>query len=90
METSGTVLVSALALFLTWSIALASSVVWLSSKFLALERAIGAHITFEDYEKAHAILVIRITQLERWALRLNGSVRVPFSNVSDRDYRVDE
>lgn len=84
----GTVLVAALALFLTWSVALVSTVWWLSSRFGALEKYINKHVPTTEYFQAHSILMMRVAALERWALRLNGSVKVNFAETSNPDYRA--
>ena len=87
MGINGAVLVAALALFLTWSGMLIGAAVWFFGRFLALERAINAHVPVTDYNRAHEVLVMRVSYLERWALRLNGTVKVDFADVSDPDYR---
>lgn len=85
----GTVILSALSLFLAWSAMLAGVLIWLWGKFEKLDRAIQKHVPIDDYMKAHEVLMHRVAYLERWALRLNGTVKVNFADVSDRDYRVE-
>ena len=85
----GTVILSALSLFLAWSAMLAGVLIWLWGKFDKLDKSIHKNVPAEDYSKAHAILMMRVTYLERWALRLNGTVKVNFAEHSDPDYRCD-
>ena len=75
----GMVILSALSLFLAWSAMLAGVLIWLWGKFEKLDKSIQAHVPVSDYSKAHEILMMRVTYLERWALRLNGTVKVNFA-----------
>jgi hypothetical protein len=85
MGIDGTVIVTAMGLFLTWSVALISSVFWLSNKFTQLERQINGHVTEDQWSTEHDILRRRVMYIERWALRLNGSVKINFADATDKD-----
>lgn len=88
MEISGTVLVASLSLFLAWSGILVGVVLWLSTRFNKIDRAIARRISAEDFSKQQETVIRRLTTIERWALRLNGSVKINFAEVSAPDYRA--
>ena len=85
MGIDGNAIIASVALFLTWSAMLAGVVIWLSNKFADLEKAIDGHVSESDYAAEHNILRKRVTAIEKWALRLNGSVKINFADVSDKD-----
>ncbi len=85
MGVDGAVVVTAAGLFLTWSAMWVGVVIWLSNRFADLEKAIDGHVTESEYAAEHNVLRKRVTAIEKWALRLNGSVKINFADVSDKD-----
>lgn len=94
MVENGAIWVSVLALLLTWSTGLVYGsiriVLWLSGRLTAIETAINTRVSTEHFKEEIDEMQVRVTAIERWALLLNGSVRVDFSKISPPDHRAHE
>lgn len=78
----------ALGFLLTWSATLVGTALWLSARFATMERAILRRVSEDEYTTRHESLASRVALLERWAIRVNGSVKPNFNDLLAPDYRT--
>ena len=92
MKENVSVWIAALTLFLVYSTGLVYGsvriVLWLSKRLSDIEIVINTRVSTEHFKEEIDEIRIRVEAIERWALLLNGSVKVDFAEVSMPDHRV--